>query len=125
MTTLADELRAALVARLHSCKEFSDKVKGKIATTESSGYPSVWVGVTQQVEHGEFLATVHVWTREGRMETVQLARMAADALKDIPATKNLHIFSWLECYSEVRMDEESEAFHGLARFRGKTSETNT
>lgn len=121
MASPAEQLRAAMLARLRAWEAFSAGVAGRIAEAQSAEFPCAWVGVTA-ADAGDFidlLATVHVWDRAGEQAASGLLEEVRTALAEPPSVEELKVVSWQLDHSEVRADEEQAAHHGLVRFRAR------
>ena len=118
MTAETSKVRAEIVARLSD-----EPGVPAVADLDEWGrhptYPVILLGLTGRSieEDGDYLATLHVWSRAGTSAEAQtIIERVKHALERESASSELKLIVWPE-YSEVRVDEEHSAHHGLVRYR--------
>lgn len=132
MTAATTELQAAVFAALSADLLLTGLLGGTKVfdhTPANTAFPYITFGRTSiydwstGTEDGaEQLFTLHVWSKaRGKSEALAIMERARVILHDVPLELAEHHLVNLRLeFSDVRLDEDIDVYHGLLRFRAVT-----
>lgn len=121
MTSVADEVQGAIVARLRGSKTIMKAIGGHISDEAPAAFPSSWVGVTTtdvSPEESDAFVTVHLWLPLTGADPKKIESTADTVLQKPPIFDRKASVSWQAVHSEIRFDDELLACRVLLRFHG-------
>lgn len=132
MTAATTELQAAVFAALSAdlplagllggAKVFDHVPANSAIPYITFGGTSIYDWSTGTEDGAEQLFTLHVWSKaRGKSESLAIMERARVVLHDVPLELGDHHLINLRLeFSDVRLDEDLDVYHGLLRFRAVT-----